>query len=183
MWFTEDALTPAVLLAAGGVFAVLSGWSSGRMGMTLIGLVLLFSSFASFGIDAVVITERERLESRLTLLCDDFRHKRDGTLDYFSDTVPGLQAMAMAAMKLVTVEDAPRITDVQTEFTNEGTRSSMHFRANAPISVEGFGNVGHQPSRFRLNWAKETDGWKIIKVTRLHPTQDRELGILDRDAG
>ncbi len=180
MWFVEDALTPAALLGAAGVFVVLSGWSAGRGGITAMGFGLLLLGLSAFGIDTLVVTERERLEMRLNDLCDDFRHKRERTLDYFgTDT---LKVMATAAMKLVTIEDPPRITDVQTTFTNQGSRAQMHFRANATISVEGYGNVGYQPSRFRLTWAREPAGWKIIGVTRLHPIQDKELGVLDRDA-
>lgn len=181
MWFIEDALTPAAILAAAGVFTILSGWSAGRGRIAAIGFLMLVLGAASFGVDAMFLTERERLETELRQLCDDFRNKRAGTLDYFA--TPALKAMVTAAMALVTVEDDPRITDVRTEITNEGSRAQMHFRANATINVQGFGQAGYQPSRFRLTWSREPEGWKIINVTRLHPVQDKELGVLDRNAG
>jgi hypothetical protein len=172
MWFIEDALTPAAILAAAGVFAILSGWSAGRTRTAVIGFLMLVLGAASFGIDAMILTERERLETELRQLCDDFRFKRAGTLDYFA--TPALKAMVTAALALVTVEDAPRITDVRTEITNQGSRAQMHFRANATIKVGG-DYAGYQPTRFRLTWSREPDGWKIINVTRLHPRRTRNL--------
>lgn len=183
MWFTEDALTPCAVFSAAGLFAVLVGWQSRRVRTGLFGFLMILVGVSAFSIDALVVTPREEIENRVRRLCDDFRNKRLGTLDYFSTTAPELKVAASAALALVTVESDPTLTDFQIQFTNEGSRATSRFRANANVSVAGYGHVGHQPSRFILTWAREGNDWKIIKVQRMHPVQDRELGLLDQRAG
>jgi hypothetical protein len=183
MWFTEDALTPAVVFGAAGLILMLAGWNAGRRGVAVAGLILAIIAGGAFLLDAAVVTESERVEVLVHSLCDDFRHKRAATVDYFSQTAPQLRAAVSAAMALVTIEEGPRLTDFAIRVTNQGTRATSHFRANATISVRPHGHVGHQPSRFILTWAREREGWKIIRVQRMHPHQDKELGLLDRVAG
>lgn len=183
MWFTEDSLTPCAVFGTVAVIVLLSGLNAGRRGLAIGGLLLLVIAGSGFAIDPLVVTDREQVETLVQSLCDDFRSKRAGTVDYFSQTAPELRGAVMAAMALVTIEDGPRLTDFQTRITNQGTRATTHFRANATISVQGYGNVGHQPSRFILTWGREAGGWKIIRVQRLHPYQEKELALLERNAG
>ncbi len=183
MWFTEDALTPGLLFGAAGLILMFAGWNSGRRNLAIVGLLSLILGGSAFVVDAMVVTESERIESLVHSLCDDFRHKRATTVEYFSPTVPLLRTAVQTAMALVTIEEGPRLTDFQIRLTNQGTRATSHFRANATISVSPHGNVGHQPSRFILTWARESEGWKIIRVQRMHPHQDKELGLLDQIAG
>ncbi len=183
MWFTEDALTPGALFGAIGMFWLLMGLNTGRVRHTVIGGLLMIVGAGAFVIDAIAVTERERLQENVVALCDDFRNRRAGTLDYFSKTAPELRLAAAGAMALVTVETAPSLTDFQIAFSNEGSRATSQFRANATISVAGYGNVGHQPSRFILTWAREGSEWKIIKVQRMHPIHNKELGLLDQSPG
>lgn len=183
MWFTEDALTPCAVFGAAGLVALLTGLNSSRRMMSVGGLLLILLAGSAWIIDASVITDREELESLVHSLCEDFRQKRAGTIDYFSPTAPELRAAAIAAMALVTINDGPRLTDFDIKVTNQGTRATAHFRANATISVKAIGDVGHQPSRFILTFSREQHAWKIIKVQRMHPVQDRELGLLEQASG
>lgn len=182
MWFTEDALTPCALFGAGGLVALFSGLSSSRRSLAALGVLLIVLAGSAFVIDHRVVTDRENIEARIVSLCEDFRRKRAAAIDYISSTAPELKAAVVAAMALVTVEDQPRLTDFDIKITNQGSRATSHFRANATISVKTVGNVGHQPSRFLFTWSREQNEWKIIKVQRLHPTQDKELGLLEQSA-
>jgi hypothetical protein len=182
MWFTEDPLTPCAVFGAAGLFVLLMARPGNRMRMSLFGVVLLAIGAGAFVVDSLVVTPAERLESRVRQLCDDFRHKRPATLDYFSPSVPLLKATVQAALDTVTIETEPSLTDFRILFVND-ERATTHFRANATIAVKPYGNVGHQPGRFVLTWAKEGDEWKIVNVKRMHPIQDRELGLLDQTAG
>ena len=183
MWFTEDPLTPCAILGAAGLFVLLMARSGDRLRMGVLGVMLIAVGACAFLIDAVVVTPGERLESRVRHVCDDFRRGSPSTLAYFSDSVPLLKQTAKSAMDMVTVETDPTITDFQIDFSKDGSRATTHFRANATISVKDHGNIGHQPSRFIVTWAHEGDEWKIIKVQRMHPIQDRELGLLEQAAG
>lgn len=178
MWFLEDAMTPGVLFGTAGLAVILAGLNSGRKATLFIGVMLALVAGSAFVIDQAVVTEPEKIDLLVRSLCDDFRHKRAGTLDYFSRSEPGLKAAALAAQSLVTINEGPRITDVKIQVTNQGTRATSHFRANASISVAGYGDVGYQPSRFVLTWLRESDGWKIVKVQRFDPIQDKELELL-----
>jgi hypothetical protein len=183
MWFTEDALTPCAVFGALGLVMLLSGLNSGRRGFVIGGVVLMLIGVSAFAIDHAVVTDREEIETLVRSLCDDFRHKRPGTVEYFSPTAGALRIAVVGAMAMVTIEDEPRLTDFQIKITNQGSRATSHFRANATVNVQGFGNAGHQPSRFILTWSREQNAWKIINVQRMHPYQDKELGLLDQAAG
>lgn len=183
MWFTEDALTPCALLGAAGLITLLSGLNSSSRLRVILGILLIAVGGSAFLIDQMVVTDREQIEVRIQSLVDDFRHKRAGTVDYFSPTAPALKAAVVAGMALVTVEDQPRLTDFDIQITNQGSRATSHFRANATLSVKTLGNVGHQPGRFVLTWNREQNEWKIIKVQRLHPYQDKEMELLEQAAG
>ena len=183
MWFTEDALTPCAIFGAAGMMLLFTGLNNGQNRNTFLGGLLMIIGASAFLVDSMVVTERERIQTHVVTLCDDFQNRRAGTLDYFSQTAPELKVAAAAAMALVTLDTEPSLTDFQIDITNQGSRATTHFRANATISVKGVGSVGHQPSRFILTWAREGTEWKIIKVQRMHPIQDKELGLLDQTAG
>jgi hypothetical protein len=183
MWFTEDPVAPCAVFLAAGLFVLLVARPGNPWRTAFLGGLLIVCGLLAFVVDALVVTPRETIELRIRQLCDDFRHRRAGTIDYFSNTAPELKVAVASAMLLVTVESEPSLTDFQIRFTNQGSRATSHFRANAVISVKGHGNVGHQPSRFLLTWIREGNEWKIVKVQRLHPVQDRELGLLEQIPG
>ncbi len=183
MWFTEDALTPCAVFGALGLATVLWARHAESRSLRIAGSLLLLLAGSTFLIDQLVVTDRERIEQRVVLLCEDFRNKRPETVDYFSAQSPDLKAAVKAAMTLVTVEGRLRLTDFDIRLTNNKTLATSQFRANATISVAGHGNVGHQPSRFLLTWGREEGDWKIIRVQRMHPYQDKELGLLEQSPG
>jgi hypothetical protein len=179
MWFTEDALTPCAVFGAIGLALVLWARAQGRRSLQIAGSCLLLVAGSAFLIDRLVVTEREQVQQQVVSLCDDFRQQRPATLDYFSSQSPELKVAAAAAMAMVTIEDHLRVTDFDIRLTNGNSRATSHFRANAAISVKGYGSVGHQASRFVLTWGREQGAWKITRVQRMHPIQDKELGLLD----
>jgi hypothetical protein len=183
MWFTEDPWPPMFVCGLGALLAV-ALWSTSKRAVHLfVALGLLVVGSGLYFIEQVIVTPAEQVEGLVANLCDDFRNKRPTTLDYFSDTAPELKLMCSTAMMLVDVKDDLRLTDLQTKLTNEDTRAVCHFRANAGLSVTGYGDVGRQPGRFELTWAKEPAGWRIIKVRRLHPINNEELSLLEKSPG
>lgn len=183
MWFTEDPWPPVLIC---GLIALigLGLWASSKRAIHL-GLVALcaLAAVACILIEQAIVTDAERIEEQVRTLCDQFRRKDAALLDQFSAQNPGLKAMAGTAMAMVTVNDDLSVTDFQTRVTNQGSRASCHFRANATISLAMLGNVGRQPARFELVFAREGDAWKIIEVKRLNPVNGKEMGVLDQSAG
>lgn len=183
MWFTENPWPP-MLLAGLAALVLLGVWNSSRRAIPLVAaIVCLLLGIGIFYLERSIETEGERLQKIVVALCDDFQHRRPATLNYFSNKAPATKALVLAAMALVEVGDDLRLTDFSTNVTNQNSRATVHFRANATISVVGQGPVGHQPARVVLTFQKEEDQWKIIEVERLHPISGEKMGTLEHRAG
>ncbi|HET6424088.1 MAG TPA: hypothetical protein VFG20_10420 [Planctomycetaceae bacterium] len=183
MWFTEDPWTP-MLFCGIGVLIGVGMWANSRRVLHLgIAVMSLVCAGAIFAIEQAIVTPAEEVEQEVVRLCDDFRRKDPKTLDHFSPTASELRALAESGMAMLTVGDDLSLTDFQTKVTNQGSRAESHFRANATISVNSFGNAGRQPARLILTWAKEGNEWKVIGVKRLNPINGQEIGVLNASAG
>ncbi len=183
MWFTENAWPP-MLIAGLASLVFLALWNSNRRGLHLLaalGCLLLCAGF--YLLERAIVTEGERLQKIVVSLCDDFRRKAPATLNYFSNGAPGLKAQVLAAMALVTIDKDLRLTDFHTTLTNQNSRGTVHFRANATLSVTGHGGVGHHPARLILIFQREQGEWKIIDVERLHPLTGEKMDTLAINPG
>jgi hypothetical protein len=178
MWFTEDAWTPMALLAIGAIVCLGLWNSSRRNGYLLVAVALLIGCGAAWVVESSIVTDRERLEALVRNLCDDFRRKDPRTLDYFSAQAGPLRDMVTSAMELVDVQDDLRVTDFETELTNGNSHGSVHFRANATLTVRAIGNVGRQPFRAIIDWQREGGSWKIVDIRRLNPLNGQEMAPL-----
>lgn len=182
VWFTEDPWPPMFICGLAALLAVAFWANSKRAAYLLAALGLLAFGGVLYVAEQAIVTPAEEIERLVVQLCEDFRRKSPTTLDYFSDSAPELKLMCQAALALVEIKDDLRVTDLHTKLTNDNTRAVCHFRANAGLSVTGFGDVGRQPARFELTWAKEPSGWKIIGVKRLHPIKDEEMSLMEKSA-
>jgi hypothetical protein len=170
----------AGVLAA--IFLVL--WNSNRRGLHLIlALACILSCGGFYFLERSIVTDGERLQAMTVQLCEDFRDKKPGVINYVSDTRPDLKLMFASAMAMVTVDKDLRLTDFQSKTTDGGAKGTVHFRANATISIVGAGNVGYQPARLILMFQREKGEWKIIGVTRLNPINGDEMEVLKQSAG
>ncbi len=178
MWFTEDPWPP-MLFCGVGILIGLGMWASSKRVLHLgIMFASLFLAAGIFFVEQLIVTPSELVEQQVVRLCDEFRRKQPAALDHFSPNAPELRAMAEGAMAMVTVGDDLSVTDFKTTITNQGSRAQCHFRANATISLTAAGNVGRQPARFVLTWAKEGGDWKIIGVKRLNPVNGQDMGMM-----
>ncbi len=184
MWFTENAWPP-MLIAGLAALVCLALWNSNRRGIHLVAaLVCLLLCAGFYFLERAIVTEGERLQQVVVSLCNDFRNKRVAeTVNHFSNAAPGLKVQVLAAMAMVTIHDDLRLTDFSTNLTNQNSRGTVHFRANATLSEVGQGNVGHYPSRFVLTFQREQGEWKIIEVERLHPLTGEKMDTLASEAG
>lgn len=183
MWFTENAWPP-MLIAGLAALVCLAMWNSNRRGLHLVAALCCLMLCAGFYfLERAIVTEGERLQKVVVALCHDFRRKDPATLNYFSKAAHGLKVQILAAMALVEVREDLRLTDFQTHLTNQNSRGTVHFRANATLSVVGHGEVGHQPARIVLTFQREQGEWKIIEVERLHPLTGEKMETLARQAG
>jgi hypothetical protein len=183
MWFTEDPWPPVLICGLVALIG-LGLWASSKRVLHL-GIVAV-AALAAIGfvlLEQSIVTDAERIEAQVRTLCTQFQLKDQALFEHFSPQAPELRTMVGAALALVTVEDDLSLTDFQTKLTNQGSRATCHFRANATISLSMLGKVGRQPARFELTFAKEGDAWKIIEVKRLNPLNGKEMGVLDQNAG
>lgn len=183
MWFTENAWPP-MLIAGLAALVCLALWNSNRRGLHLAAaLVCLLLCAGFYFLERAIVTEGERLQQIVVSLCNDFREKDPATGGYFSKAAPEYKALVLLAMSMVEVHEDLRLTDFQTTLTNQNSRGTVHFRANATLSLAGHGNVGHQPARIMLTFQREQGEWKIIEVERLHPLTGEKMQMLAQQPG
>ncbi|MBC8116786.1 MAG: hypothetical protein H7062_20515 [Candidatus Saccharimonas sp.] len=184
MWFTENAWPP-MLIAGLAALVCLALWNSNRRRLHLVAaFVCLLLCAGFYFLERAIVTEGERLQQIVVSLCDDFRNKRVAeTVNYFSDAAPELKVFVQGAMVMVTVHDDLRLTDFSTNLTNQNSRGTVHFRANATLTHIIQGNVGHFPARFVLTFRREKGEWKIIEVERLNPLTGERMQLLATQPG
>jgi hypothetical protein len=101
-----------------------------------------------------------------------------GLLSHISAREASLQALVSGAFKLITHVEGLHITDVSVDVLAAGSRARSHLRANGRFTAAGYGDIGHQPTRWELTWQKEAGDWKLIKVTRLNPISGEAIESL-----
>jgi hypothetical protein len=178
MWFTENAWPP-MIIAALVALVFLGMWSSDRRSVYFF---LAIGCLASIGvfyfIERSILTEGEKLQLDVAQMCDQFRRKDEATLSHFSHTADDLKALCAMAMKEVEIDNDMNLTDFRTNLTNENSRATVHFRANATIGAMGF--KGHHPFRCLLTYQKEGGQWKIVEVERLDPIKGDRMEVMAR---
>ncbi len=175
MWFTENPWPPILIVGLVAlVYLVL--WNSNRRGLHLVlAMVCVLLCVGIYGVERSIVTEGERLQHHVVQLCHDFRDKKPGVVDYVSPTQPKLKAMFEDALATVTVQSDLRLSDFQTKLTNENSRGTVRFRANATINVVGYGDVGYHSVQVEFTFARENGVWKIIDIKRFNPINGKEL--------
>lgn len=180
MWFTETPWPP--IFVFGVMAAVLVAvWSAQKRAWPLMGAVaLVVLCVLTFVFERFYITDAERVEENILGVAHAFQRKDlEKTLSYFSLQADSLRANVENAMLFVTVENDLDVKDMSVSLVSAGSQAVSRFRANATVSVKGFGNVGFKPSRFEVTWRREGGDWKIVQVDRLDILQDKKIGLLD----
>jgi hypothetical protein len=173
-----------MIIAAIVALIFLAMWNSNRRNLHLIlAVACLLLAVGFYYLERIIVTDGERLQEIVVHLCQDFRDKNPRVSEYVSDTHPEYKVMFATAMAMVNVHNDLRLSDFQTKINEKGTEGTVHFRANASLTISGFGDVGYQPARLVLTFQREKDGWKIINIQRLNPLNGKDMGVLDQSAG
>lgn len=176
MWFTETPWPPILICS---VLAVLlaAAWQATGRAAHLAGIAALAGAvLAIFLAERWIVTDAEEIEASVSGLTTAFQQKNlEQCLEYISPTAPLYRGMLTAAMNLVDVGEDLRITDLDVTMKAENSRGVSHFRANATVSVKGYGSQGRQPSRWQLTWQREEGRWRVIRIQRLDPITGEEL--------
>ncbi len=181
MWFTEDAWSPMFLFGALGVILAFVAIAQQKMKLMFVAILLGISCGAIYVIEQKIVTDAEKVELKIYDLAADFqRNDLPAVLSHFSTQNKTLVGIATAAASMVDIDEDYRITDLSVKTKAENTLAESHFRANVTATVVGYGNVGRQPTRWKVNWRKEAGEWKITEVMRLSVLGDEEMGILDK---
>ena len=163
-----------MLLAGLGSLVCFGLWNSNRRNLYFVSAIACLGiAGLVYAVERAIVTDGEKIQGEVVQLCDQFRKRDPATLDHFSATAPDLKSLCKTAMETVEVHDDLRLTDFHTKFTSQNSRASVHFRANATISVMGFS--GHQPFRCILDFQKEGGAWKIVDIQRLHPIKGDKI--------
>lgn len=190
MWFTEDAWSPIILCVIGAVIFLIA-WSTTQRPRLLLGApLLLIAAVTIYFVEQSIVTDLEQVQADLHSLLHTFVEESQGvnsaagqvpdslrSLDFFSAQNTTDRARVAAAVHLVTVDPAIRITDVQTRLTNENTRAVTHFRANGNVSISAHNGGGHFSSRWELTWQKEGGRWAVTRTKMLNVMNGEEQPI------
>jgi hypothetical protein len=180
MWFTETPWPPIIVLAAVAIAFAVAFISTQRTKFIAPILLLAALAIIVYVVEQQVVTERERVEQSIHDVATAFQSQDvEGTLEHFSEQALLLRAAVMGAVAAVQVQDDLRITDVSIEMKNADSRARAHLRANGTFEVVGYGDVGHQPTRWNVDWQKEGGQWRIIYVERLDPITGEVMGIFE----
>ena len=180
MWFTETPWPPIIALAALATGFAGAFISTQRTKFIVPILLLAALAVVVYVVEQQVVTERERVEQSIYDVTAAFqRQDVPATLGHFSEQALLLRGMAMGALATIRAQEDLRITDVSIEMTNADSRARAHFRANGTFDVTGYGPVGHQPTRWNVDWQKEGGQWRIIDVERLDPITGESMNIFD----
>ncbi len=126
--------------------------------------------------ERLIISDRERIEATVFDMAAAFDHRdENGVLSRISPRQDELRQLVKWGFATVTDVDNLRITDVSAEMLSQGSRARCHFRANGRFEVIGFGDIGHQATRWELTWQREGGEWKIIRIRRLDPITGEEM--------
>ena len=177
MWFTENPWIPMLISGVCGLSWLLV-WNSQRHNLQFY-LALAFFGLTGliYVVERAIVTEGERLQQDVVLMCDQFRHRDAATFDHFSDSVSDWKSICKLAMETVEIHDDLHLTDFQTSITDGETNAKVHFRANATITA--FGTTAHHPFRCVLTYQKENGIWKIIDVQRLDPIRGDAMAVME----
>ncbi len=168
-----------MLLAGLGSLVCFGLWNSSRRNLHLISAVVFLGIVgAVYVVERMIVTEGEKLRAEVVQLCDQFRRRDPATLDHFSANATDLKLLCKTAMETVEIHDDLRLTDFHTKLTGQNSQATVHFRANATISVMGF--TGHHPFRCLLDFQKEGGAWKIVDVQRLDPIKGDKINVMEK---
>ena len=181
MWFTETPWPPIFICCVAAAVCGIVWFSTQRGKYLFFAFGLLFLSGLIFGLERMVVTEGELIEADVYTLTSAFQQKDlEKTLSFFSEENIIDRAQVRVAMLLVTVKDDLRVSDVMVTVNEKDSLATSHFRANASMTMKGYGEVGWSPTRWELTWRRKEGEWRIIKVRRLHPIRDEEMGFLEQ---
>jgi hypothetical protein len=179
-WITQDWIPAAIVLGTIGAILLFT-WSATHRGLYLVlagGCLALIGG--AYLVDRAHVTDAEQVAERTLALTDAFRREDAAALDgLMGERAAELRAVVTAALLLVDVRDDLRVTDVAVEQL-EGDTATIHFRANATIFVVGHGQMGYQPSRWRLTWEREKGEWRVVAAQRLNPVDGSAMQTLEK---
>lgn len=182
MWLTENPWPPVVLLAVAAVGCLWmfqdrrqSWWMVGAIAcIALAGGVLVF--------ERSIVTPREQIEQHILEMARAVEDRNEQqVLDFISMRAQELRNQVRLGLLTVQKVENLRVTDTSVTMLAAGSRARLHFRANGSFTVRGFGDVGHQPTRWHLTWQQEGGLWKVIDIQRLNPITGEPMGLLDAD--
>ena len=181
MWFTETPWPPIFLCAIIAALCIVDLASSGRR-LSLFGVIgMAVASAAIFFIEQSIVTDAEQVEANVIAMTSGFEAGEvDTTLGYISPNAADIRANLLTASLLVEKVEGLRVKSLVVEMKSNGTRAVSDFRANADLTIRGYGKVGRRPSRWQFTWQKEGDEWKVVRVRRLNPLTGEEMGLQDR---
>lgn len=182
MWFTETPWPPIFLLLSAAVVLAVAWTRNGRGAFAAGAVACLLLAGVAFVAERLIVTPAEEVEALVYDLRDAVvRDDVEGTLAFFSPAALKEQLLVRTAMALGRPTADLRITDLTVETGGDDTLAESVFRANGTVEGRHVGGSHHVATRWRLNWRREADAWRIIELNRLDPINGDPIEITSGD--
>ena len=133
-------------------------------------------SAAIYFVEQSIVTDTELVEAAVLDLALTFeRGETEEMLSFLSANETLLRIKIGTALRLITVENDLRITDLNVTTMAQNSRAKSRFRVNGTFRLPV--GTSNRPTRWELTWQQEAGDWKVLKVARLNPITGEEIDI------
>ncbi len=173
-YITDNPLPLLILIAAVAVVSFLSGVPRGKTFTA----VLLLLGIGVYFLEQYLVSPAEEVEQELHVMLDHFKSENlSGITSQISAGSPELVEIAKKGLELVDLSDTFHIKSIDVTVDDAKAEAIAMVRANGNLTLTHHGGATHRvPNLWRTVWKTEQDTWKLVKVTRLNPVNQTEMG-------
>ena len=175
-WFTENPWPLILILGGITVILLILGDSKGKVIAALFALIAAGVYF----LEQSIVTPAEQIEKRLEVMLDAFKAE-DLTIisQQIDDESAHLRDTARRGLDLVDLHESFHMQDVVVRVADDQQSATVDLRANGSMTVSSANMPHHAATRWRTQWKRRGDEWKLTEVKRLNIVNGEEMGILD----
>jgi ketosteroid isomerase-like protein len=175
-WITENPWPLLILLAGAAIVSLILGDARGRM----IALVFVLIAVGLYFLESAIVTPAEEVERGLQTMLNGFlAEDLQAIHNQIADDAPGLRDKAKQGLELVSLDKNFHMQDIVVTVADDQQTAKAELRANGTLTVRQASTPYHAAPRWRTQWSRHRDGWKLSQVQRLNPMTGEEIGVLD----
>ena len=173
-YITDNPLPLLFLIAAVAGASFLSGAPRGRSfsaALILLGIGLYF-------LEQYFVSPAEEVEQELHIMLDHFKSENlSGIESQIAAESQELAEIAKKGLEMVDLSDTFHIRSIDVTVDDAAANAVAMVRANGNVTLTHQGGTTHRvPNLWRTEWKAVDSSWKLVKVMRLNPVNQTEMG-------